>query len=171
MKVNLHSLCDESNCSEFCPSFRIVPMIMPDDDTTRCSLGDVLQDICTKALVRRCSHILDIRKHTEIRTCEAWITIRSFMRAQPASILPRRPVTLDIHLKLTYDVGIRDLHYLLYRTRFEYYCHQKSWIKEWREGKYLIRFSNSPVFPSSRSSCTSRRVDSFYNRNSLGPQL
>ena len=61
VKVNLHTLRDESCRSKLRPSFRVVPMVMPDNDTTGCSLGDVLQDIRTEALVRGCSHIVYIR--------------------------------------------------------------------------------------------------------------
>ena len=53
----------------------------------------IFEDIRTQSLVRM-SLEREARWENNPLTCEVWITVRSFIRENPASILPRRPMLM-----------------------------------------------------------------------------
>ena len=68
-------------------------MVMADDNSPTYHVVHGLEDICAQPLVQ-----VDTEKGIHLMesslTCEVWITVRSFIRENPASILPRRPMAI-----------------------------------------------------------------------------
>lgn len=64
-------------------------MIVSNDDPARASVRDMLQDVRTETL--RNDDQLESRLKDSRTTCDACMTIKSFMRDQPASMRPRSP--------------------------------------------------------------------------------
>ena len=67
-------------------------MVMTDNNSPTCRVVHSLENICTKPLVRIGTE--EIHPRDSSLTCEVWITVRSFIRENPASILPRRPMPI-----------------------------------------------------------------------------
>lgn len=97
-------------------------------------------------------------------TWEAWMTVKSFIRAQPASIFPRRP-----RLCASYQVRCSYSRNLTSRSKFNpwaviAYPSAISVLKLKGSGggnTYVIRSLSSAPFPRSTRSCISLLVCSF----------
>jgi hypothetical protein len=90
VKIGLDSFIEKRSRSQQRPPFRVVPMIVSNNCSTISSIVDMLKNISAQALNRQ-SDGFAVPVQFFSRTCEACMTIKSFMRDQPASIRPRRP--------------------------------------------------------------------------------
>jgi hypothetical protein len=91
-----------------------MPVVMTDNDSPMHRVFHGLEDVCTQPL-RQTNADKNVRRSRNFLTCEVWITVRSFIRENPASILPRRPMLTISDYAGSQDKDGSDL---LSRTRF-----------------------------------------------------
>jgi len=68
-------------------------MVMTDNNSPTCHVVHSFENVCAQSLVQIGARN-ELRQRENSLTCEVWITVRSFIRENPASILPRRPMSM-----------------------------------------------------------------------------
>ena len=68
-------------------------MVMTDNNSPTFHVIHKLENICAQSLVQIGTE-KEIHPREGSLTCEVWMTVRSFIREKPASILPRRPIPI-----------------------------------------------------------------------------
>lgn len=132
-------------------------MIVSDDDPARACVGDMLQDVRTETL--RDDNQLESRLKYARATCDACMTIRSFMRDQPASMRPRSPRQERLSgLDVLKDIQTHACSAKLNTSPF--HTNQNN-EKRARMNTDSMRFSNSSTFFCATSSSISFRVSGF----------